>query len=271
MDEAIAELSPLLTMATPWAYALGLALARVGGLMLALPQMMGNKAPAMVKATIAVAVAVAVVFVGPLPLEILTRPRPELSLVFAAAGEFCFGLALGFFLHVGLAAIRFAGEVCGVEMGFSFAAVADPMSNEQSTPVSQLFSQLSIQLFLVLGFDRWTIRVLADSVKGRPLGEAYLDAATAAELTSLGDGMIRTGVQLALPIMGTVFALKLAMAMLARIAPQLQIFSLAFTLTILLGMLALSSAYPAIGAEVAEHLESVVTELERFATHEPNG
>ena len=145
------------------------------------------------------------------------------------------------------------------------------MSNEQSTPVSQLFSQLSIQLFLALGFDRWTVRALAGSVHGRPLGHAHLDATTAKALTTLGDGMLRTGVQLALPVLGTVFALKLAMAMLARIAPQLQIFTLAFTLTILLGMVALSSAYPAIGAVVAEHLETVVTELHRFATHAPNG
>ncbi len=266
MDGLLEYLGPLLPALTPWAYALALALARVAGIMLALPQLIGNKVPAQIKATVAVAIASSLVFIGSPPVQIVTAPRPELALVVAALGEFCFGLALGFFVHLGLAAVRFAGEMIGMEMGLSFAAVVDPTSQENSTPISQLLGQIGVQMFLVLGLDRDVIRALALSVKQRPLGQASLDGAMAFDLTGLGDGLFRLGVQLAIPIVGTVFALKLAMAMLARVTPKIQIFTLSFTLSILLGLLALGAAFPSLAAAIAEHLTGVAAALRDFAT-----
>jgi len=266
MDGVLDNLGPLLPALTPWAYLLALALARVAGIMLALPQLIGNKVPGQVKATVAVAVSVSLVFVGTPPVAIMTSPKPELALIVAAFGDFCFGLALGFFVHLGLAAVRFAGEMIGMEMGLSFAAVVDPTSQENSTPISQLLGQIAVQMFLVLGLDREVIRALAASVRVHPLGEASVDAQLALSLTGLGDGMFRVGVQLALPIVGTVFALKLAMALLARVTPKIQIFTLSFTLSILLGLFALATAFPSLEVAISAHLSDAMSALHRFAT-----
>lgn len=267
MDGILDALGPLLPQLTPWAYLMALALARTAGVMLALPQLIGNRAPAQIKATVAVAIAVSMVFVGTPPVAIVTSRHPELALVVAALGDFCLGLALGFFVHIGLAAVRFAGEMVGMEMGLSFAAVVDPTSNENATPVSQMLGQIAVQMFLVLGLDREVIRALAESVRLRPLGEASLSGDVALALTAEGDHMLRVGVSLALPIVGTVFALKLAMALLARVTPKIQIFTLSFTLSILLGLFALATAFPGLASAISRHLLETTEALHRFVAH----
>ncbi|MEE9384471.1 MAG: flagellar biosynthetic protein FliR [Nannocystaceae bacterium] len=269
MNALLAALEPFLGLAWPWAYLLALSAARVGGVMLALPQLVGNRVPGQVRALVVIALASSLVWVSP-PGETPT-PSPSVGLLFAvqAGFELLLGLGMGFVVHVALSTARIAGVLCGVEMGLSFGAVVDPLSNDETTAISALFGHMSVQLFLALGLDRSVIAALAESVRTQPLGTARLSGATAFDLVALGDPMYRTGVKLALPVLGGVFILKLAIALLTRVAQKLQIFTIAFSLSILTGLIILRAAVPSLGAAVASELKSSMHDVWRTATASP--
>ncbi len=265
------DLNLLLPMLMPWAATLALALARVAGVLLALPHTLSPRVPRMVKAILAVSFGAALVVATGPTINVFGAPNPEIALGSLAIGEFGLGIAMGFFVHIGLAAVRFAGEVCGVEMGLSFAAVADPMSQDQTTPIAILFGQIAIQIFFALGLDRSVILALGESVNIQPLGLAKFSLFSPEQLINLGNQMFRTGLQLATPIIGALFTLKLSIALLARITPKIQLFVLSFTLTILMGHVLLVVAMPTIGAAVASHLTEIADQVTRFALQAPDG
>ena len=265
------ELNLLMPMLVPWAFTFALAMARMSGVLLALPHTLSPRIPRLVKGVVAVSLAASLVVAHGPTVSILGAPSPELALASLALGDFIFGLAIGLFVHVGLAAVRLAGEVCGVEMGLSFAAVADPMSQDQTTPIAIIFGQVAIQAFFAMGLDRDVLYAVAQSVNIHPLGQAGVHLLTGDQLALMGTQMFRTGLQIAMPLVGALFALKLSIALLARVAPKIQLFVLSFALTILLGHVLMVVAMPAIGAAVASHLTEMADQVTRFALMSGDG
>jgi flagellar biosynthetic protein FliR len=246
------ELAGLWPLLAPWATALGYAAARVGGLMLSLPLGSSAAVPKTVRAVVVLALALGL----STPHATSTAPPPGvLVLITTLVTELVYGLALGFVVRLALDAIRIAGEIAGIEMGLSFAAVADPSSQGQSTAGSTLFAQLGIQLFFALNLDHTLVRGLARGLGPHPLGEPGMTADLAQAIVAHGEVIFDTALALALPIMAALLSLKIGMAMLARVAPKLQIFTLAFALSSAVGLVILQLAIPSIGVAAAAWLE----------------
>jgi flagellar biosynthetic protein FliR len=255
----LASLAPvLLPLATAVVFAIG----RAAGLVLGLPHTTGHGVPRSVQAMVVLALAVGMV--GARPGGFVT-PGSVAELGVGVALEFLFGLTLGFLVQLSLAAARIAGELVGIEMGLSFAAVADPLASGQTTALSALFMQLGIQLFLALGLDRVAIAALVHSIDANPLGAARIRPGTLAHVIGLADGIVGAAFGFALPLVGALLCLKLAMAMLARVAPKLQIFTLAFGLSIGVGLLLLDAVLPSIAAAIAAHLRTMSDVLVQLA------
>ncbi len=249
--DAIARLLPDLDT---WMLALVVAVARAGGFLLALPHATGTLVPKTARVAVAFTLALALVLGQPGQTLLLAAQGP-VTIALATAGEFLLGLAMGAVIHLSLATVRLAGAVVGVEMGLSFAAVADPTSPGQATAVGALFAQIGIQLFLALGLDHVAIRALAHSTARVPLGQGWPRLGDLLDLATLTSRMFEGALALALPLMACLFALKIAMAMLARVAPRLQIFTLAFALSILTGLLVLDAALGGILVATAGRLQ----------------
>lgn len=258
-EPQIAAFVPLLM---PWAAAVVLAGARATGFVLGLPHTTGAGIPKAIQAMVVLALAVAMVGARPTSL---VAPSSVTALAVGVALEFVFGLLLGFLIQLALAAARVAGELVGIEMGLSFAAVADPLSSGQSTALSAMFMQLGIALFLALGLDRVAIAALVRSIDRHPLGAATIDPGSLAHVIGLADGLVGAAFGFALPLVGALLCLKLAMAMLARVAPKLQIFTLAFGLSIGVGLLLLGVLLPTMAAAIAAHLQRMTGVLVELA------
>jgi flagellar biosynthesis protein FliR len=252
------ELGALVPLLLPWAAAVVLAGARASGFVLGLPHTTGAGIPKAIQAMVVLALAVAMV--GARPGHLAT-PSSVVELAVGVGLEFVFGLMLGFLIQLALAAVRIAGELVGIEMGLSFAAVADPLSSGQSTALSAMFMQAGIALFLALGLDRVAIAALVRSMDAHPLGAPSIDPGSLGHVIGLADGLIGAAFGFALPLVGALLCLKLAMAMLARIAPKLQIFTLAFGLSIGVGMVLLNLLFPSIAAAMAAHLQRMTSLL----------
>jgi flagellar biosynthetic protein FliR len=256
------ELAAFVPLLLPWAAAVVLAGARAAGFVLGLPHTTGTGIPRGIQAMVVLALAVAMVGARPNGLAV---PSSITALAVGVILEFLFGLLLGFLIQLALAAVRVAGELVGIEMGLSFAAVADPLSSGQTTPPSALFMQLGIALFLALGLDRVAIAALVRSIDPHPLGAATIDPGTLAHVIGLADGLVGAALGFALPLIGALLCLKLAMAMLARVAPKLQIFTLAFGLSIGVGLILLELLLPSIAGAIAAYLQRMTGVLVELA------
>lgn len=154
------------------------------------------------------------------------------------------GLAIGFTMRVAFAAVDAAGEIVGLQMGLGFASFFDPQSAGQTLVISQFFNILVALLFLAVNAHLLLINVLADSFHGLPVSTQPLAAAGFYSLASFGSSVFSTGLQLSLPLIAILLMTNLALGILTRSAPQLNIFAIGFPITLGVGLIMLSLTLP---------------------------
>jgi flagellar biosynthetic protein FliR len=254
------DLAGILPLLEPFIVTGVLAIARTGGLLLALPHTSSAAVPMRIRATVMVALSLSMIGLAGSP--VLALPG-LVGIIVAVLGEVVVGLALGFVVHLALAGIRMAGELIGVEIGLSFSAVADPANPGASTATAALLGHMGMQLFFALGLDRMLVMGLARSVQRIPLGSATVSGATVAELTAQSSSAFVVALHLALPVLAASLAVKLALAVLARFVPRLQVFSLAFAITLATGLVALQQSLPGLGRAMAAQIGDMVLAFDR--------
>ena len=175
--------------------------------------------------------------------------------VLAIAGEVLIGLAIAFVARVVIGAVEVAGEMIGLEMGFSIATVFDPSLGVQETIVSRFLQQLALVAFLTANGHHLLIRAVGGSFQRIALGSA-IDPAQAGGLAALGGKLIQSGCSLAAPVVAVLLVVNVGLALMGRIAPQTNIFVVGLPLGIGLGLFALAETLPGfvqgVGRLVAE-------------------
>jgi flagellar biosynthetic protein FliR len=153
--------------------------------------------------------------------------------------QFVVGAAIGFGLRVVFAAFELAGDLMGLQMGLGFASFLDPARNAPS-PVLATFLMLTATLvFMSIDGHLTLIVTLVESFNTIPVGPSPLASIDWMRMAGLGSLVFSSGLQLALPVMGSVLMLNIALGFISRSAPQLSIFNIGFAITLLAGMGAL--------------------------------
>jgi flagellar biosynthetic protein FliR len=155
------------------------------------------------------------------------------------------GFALGFTLQLVFAAVELAGEVIGLQMGLSFASFIDPTNSGQQSPVTGSFMTLLMMLvFLSVNGHLLLLAGLADSFHTLPPYHAALPALDFHAIAAAAGRLFADGLQLALPLVGTMLLVNLALGVLTRTAPQLNLFAVGFPITLIVGLLVMWLALP---------------------------
>jgi len=215
-----------------------LVLMRSTGLVVAAPILGHRSVPAPVKAGLAAVLAIALV-------RNATVAPGALPVLVAAPIELLIGLALGFALSLGFQAIELAGRLLSLQVGFTIGAVLSPTSSEGSSALDPFFAILAGLLFLALDLHLATVRVLATSLAALPIGGGWPADLwlLAARLTTLA---LELGVRVALPLALVLLLTELAVALLARAIPQVNVFILGLPVKILVGLAVLGMALPGV-------------------------
>jgi flagellar biosynthetic protein FliR len=154
------------------------------------------------------------------------------------------GLAMGMILRVIFAGIELAGEIAGMQMGMNFAGFFDPTTHAEGTPVGSWLGLIATLAFLSINGHLMMVHAIAESFRVFPIGSGLVPTAEWHRLSQAGGEMFAIGVYAALPVMATMLVCNLAIGVLARIAPQLNVLSISFPVTMLAGMLMLLSSLP---------------------------
>jgi flagellar biosynthetic protein FliR len=217
-----------------------LELTRVSGVLIVAP-LSWSAAPVRVRMVLAIALTLAAHGIAVAPAEI----AGSVGLVLCAAlVEFTIGAAIGLVVRMFVAVAEIAAEVIGPMMGIGVAHIFDPMSHSSQSGLATILRNFAILLALLVGLHRVVIGALIVSFDLIPPGSfADVERATPV-LLSLGGDTIAAGVRVAFPIAAVLMLSQVALAFVARAAPAIQIFSVGFAVTLIVGGLVLVLVVP---------------------------
>lgn len=154
------------------------------------------------------------------------------------------GLSIGFAVRVVFSAVELAGEVVGFQMGLNFAAFFDPSMNTQSSAVARFFSQMASLLFVVMNGHLLVLMAVTRSFEAFPVSPHFLDALAAMQLQRLGAELFASALWIALPMVGILIFTNMALGIISRVAPQMNIFAIGFPITLVVGIVGIAVTLP---------------------------
>jgi flagellar biosynthetic protein FliR len=228
---------------------------RALALFTALPVLSTRNVPARVRIALAAFIALAAQpALPPMPLVALDSPAAALLV----AQQVVIGLTLGFAVRVVFAAVEFAGEIIGLQMGLNFAGFFDPLSAANATAASRFFGTLVAWLFIVMGGHLLVVAALVQSFSTFPVGPEPFAFLRQMQPQAWGSEIFATGLWIALPLVTMLMFVNLALGVVSRVAPQINIFAIGFPVTLGVGLLGLLLTLPALARPFEMALERLL-------------
>jgi flagellar biosynthetic protein FliR len=164
------------------------------------------------------------------------------------------GIAIALAMHVAFAAVSLAGDLIGLQMGLSFATFVDPAHSNQTPMLGSFLGLLAILVFFAIDGHLMLVAALAESFRLVPVRPAPLAGDTLAGLAGTGSALFRVGLHLALPVLTAMLACNLALGVLMRAAPQLNLFAVGFPITLVVGFVMLALLLPVLAGPLERAL-----------------
>lgn len=225
-------------------------LTRILALVASAPILGNPSVPVRVKLGLAIMITLVVApTLGPMPSIEPNSPAGLLVL----AQQIVIGVAMGLTMRIVFVAVEAAGELIGLQMGLGFAVFFNPQTKGFTPVIGQFLGLLTALTFLALNGHLQVISLLSESFRTLPISGDVLAASGFKVVVDWGSKIFAAGVLLALPPMAALLITNLALGILARAAPQLNIFAIGFPVTLVVGMLTLAFVLPYF-APVLEHL-----------------
>ena len=243
-----------------WLTAFALALTRLIGVFLFAPIFGHGAVPARVR--LGIALALAYWIASTLSVD---PGAPGFSLGFALLREATIGLAIGFAASIVFSGFSLMGEYAAMQGGLGAAAVLDPSTGTNSVVLTSLMGGLAGLVFLATEGHHLLLRGVFLSFEALPVGGPGPDPFGFAQLGKLGAVVFEVGVKLAAPFTAVMLVSNLAVGMLGRAIPQLNLMSLQLpaqiALTLLILALAAGPFVDEIGSILRAELPRAVTAL----------
>ena len=219
-------------------------LTRILGLITAAPLFGNASVPTTVK--IALGVLLASIIAPAIPALPAADPLSMAGLLILVQ-ELLIGVAMGFAIRLVFAAIEMAGEICSLTMGLGFASFFDPLTKGRSSAVSQFLALIATMAFLAANAHLVLLEALAESFITMPISATPISSSAEWEMAKWGGLIFSAGLHLSLPIVAALLITQVALGILTRAAPQLNIFGIGFPITLGVGMLVIVMVLPYLG------------------------
>jgi flagellar biosynthesis protein FliR len=176
------------------------------------------------------------------PMPVIALDSPVAFMV--VLQQVLIGLSLGFVVRVLFAAVEFAGELIGLQMGLNFAGFFDPVTASQGTATARFFATTVAWLFIVVNGHLLVIAALVDSFTSFPVGPEPFAFLRAAQPHRWGAEIFGTGLWIALPLISMLLFANLVLGMISRVAAQINIFAIGFPITLGIGLIGMFLTLP---------------------------
>jgi flagellar biosynthetic protein FliR len=224
-----------------WIAALLWPLSRILGLIAAAPLFGNPGVPARVKLGLGLLLAMVI---GPTIPALPAADPMSMAGLLILIQEMLIGLGIGFSIRIVFAAVEMAGEISSLTMGLGFASFFDPQTRGRSSAISQFLALLATLAFLSVNGHLVLLSALAESFISLPISASPINGSGFLQLANWGGRIFSAGLQLSLPIVAALLITNVALGILTRAAPQLNLFGIGFPITLTVGMAMIGMVLP---------------------------
>jgi len=206
--------------------------ARVSGLMVYCPFFASDAIPIPLKAALTLLITGLLYLVhGPIRLDLTAWQWAGVGI-----GEVIIGLVLGLAANFMMEAAMLAGQVLGVQMGYSLASLFDPQTQADTPVLATLHQLFSLLIFLQFDVHHWLLRALVSSFVYLPAGAAPANYLAATSLLRAAGGIFLSGLQIAAPALAATLVADVALGFLGKASPQMPVLFIGMAVKNLLGL-----------------------------------
>lgn len=237
-----------------------LVLARMSAFVFLVPFFSIKGTPALAKIGFSVALT-ALILPG---LDTITVPEDLLRYSFLVIKEVMVGLILGYVTMLTFNAVRMAGEIIDIQMGFSMATVFDPQNQTRITLTGQFLYLVQILLFLAVDGHHSLLMAISYSYTLIPVMAGGFKITLVAAIFKLFVQVFSLGIRIAVPFMVVFLICDISLGIIARTVPQLNIFVLSFPVKIGIGLFTLAAVIPVLTVLINNIFTQMESDLGRI-------
>lgn len=229
---------------------------RIGGFVAAAPIASETTIPGRVKIVMTLALTVLIAPLAPVPsaLSIFSGAG-----VLTAVQEILIGISIGMVMELAFQALTFAGQTISMTMGLGFATLIDPQRGASVPVLGQMFMIMGTLTYLAINGHLVLLGALANSFQTLPIGAANIDRDFLLAVAIWGGRIFETGLLVALPVVIALVIVNLALGVVTRAAPQLNLFGIGFTITLMCGFFVLMMGLNGVMIGVSSLIDSALS------------
>ncbi|WP_055337865.1 flagellar biosynthetic protein FliR [Ralstonia solanacearum] len=220
---------------------------RLGVAFLATPILPAAGVPTVVRFLVVLALATALSFSLPGADMAQSVPGHLGSLVEAALSELALGMTLALGILLAFAAFTTAGQLLDVQIGFGMSQVLDPATNARMPIFSTVYNQAAVVVFFLVNGHHALLRGLAYSLERFPLAQPWPFATALAPITRQVVGLLGLSFALAAPVVFCLLLTEMALGVVAKNLPQMNMLTMGIPVKIVVGVIAGSLWFAGIG------------------------
>lgn len=238
---------------------------RFGGMIFFNPLLSRRNIPSQFK--IALVLGLCILVTPSVPYSAAAHTEHTFVLVFAMIEELLMGIAFGFIMQMFYYLLFTTGEVIDMGFGLSMSKAFDPGSNLQISASGKLFQLFFVCYFFATDSHLLLIRIMASSYQVFAPGAVQVGAHAGEFLSTLFVTTFSLVLHLALPYLAASFVLEMAMGILMKLIPQINVFSIHFQMKILLGLVLLFAFAEPMASFINDYTETMLLQTQELFSY----
>ena len=237
---------------------------RIGAMLVMIPVLGERSVPVRVKGGLAILISLLVFPSVQTNIPHMQAEAEIFAVVFAMFGEVFIGIILGFAARIVFAGIQFAGEMIGIQMGFSIVNVIDPLTSAQVSVMAEFQYLIALLVFLAVDAHHIFILAIVDSYRTiSPFG-FHFSGPLMQSILMFSSGLFVTAVKVSAPVMAVLLFTNVALGVIARTVPQINVFIVGFPLQIAAGLAVFGLTVPFFVKLVQRAIDGLNTTIYTF-------
>ncbi|MFS8152730.1 flagellar biosynthetic protein FliR [Vreelandella titanicae] len=208
--------------------------ARITAFMAASPLWGHSSVPNQAKVGLAALIAIVIAPILPVMPDIAVMSWAGMGIMIE---QILIGLAMGLVMHIMFAVVQAAGDFIGLQMGLAFASFFDASSGTNIMVLSRILYMITLLMFLAMNGHLMVLETLIMSFQTLPIGIGTFNPDAFILLSRYAGTIFASGMLLALPLVGSLLTINLALGILNRSAPQLTVFNIGFPTSLIVGLI----------------------------------
>jgi len=184
-----------------------------------------------------------------------------------AVRELIVGLSLGFLTRLFFFVVTMTGDLVSMSVGLSASQLYNPMLGSNGNSMDQFYTTLGTLVFLAINGHHMLLSAISQSYDILPVSSLSLNVGPFAEMAVFGQAVLIMAIKMCAPVLVTILLVNLAMGILGRAVPQINVLVTSMPVTILMGLTVVFICLPLMAMEMNGVVEITASKLFAVMKH----